>query len=257
MRKPMIIIVPAVILLIAAVVLLASIGWGTTALSPTDQALSPASLAKNIGSTQERMISLLKKYDLILNVDERSDSSSLMATVADKSSHNPTEIRLYDTHVKVQLHFMNVDGKLLFVGEVYYQSYAQDKAKQAIKDYGRILEGFAFKSEALTNKRSPGRYFDNPRGWTPEETFEHTHGFSEGWAIQDEKDFECVKPFLKDHILDPSNPYNIYTCSAIMMSGMGPIQKDPYAEPYDDQAIDMRIRIWPMSLRNENDQPII
>ena len=34
MRKPMIILVPAVILLIAAVALLASIGWGTTDLSP-------------------------------------------------------------------------------------------------------------------------------------------------------------------------------------------------------------------------------
>ena len=215
--------------------------------------LAPAQLAKYVGSTMDQVSEWLGKNGLSWNVDTRSTDQYIKGTVAAKESHQETVISLYEVPVKVQLQFMKLEDKWFFTGEIYYSSYDPMRWEKAVEDYGLIVDGLAFSSDPVTWKESPARYYNNPNGWKPKETYTHSYGFSEGWVIQEEKDFSCVKKFLSEHVLVSSEPYTVYLCTARLMRNFGTIQADPYAAPYDgSNSLDLVIQIMPKTLETEN-----
>ncbi len=133
--------------------------------------------------------------------------------------------------------------------------YSADQSEQAFKDFSAFMYGLPFTSEPITYPDSPGRFFNNPKGLTPEERYAQKGcSFGESWMIQDEEAFTCVKPFLEEQVLDPNNPYDIYICSAIVMKDFGPIGLNTERT---EGMIDLRIRIWPFSVKDENTQVLM
>ena len=223
---------------------ISSIGCGIGG-SKSNECLLPELLARSVGSTIDEVATLLDQNGLAMNADELSYSEYIMTTVIDKKEKQDAVVNLYGVTVKVQLHFTQQGDNWYFVGEVYYQRYARNDMEQAVKNYGAIVENLPFKSEPKTDKNHPNRYFNNASGLTPLEVFEKGGVFREGWEIQNEEDFTCVKPFLEKMVTDPQLPYHIYICSAIME--YNPVRDD----------FDMRIRIWPMGLRSEDESFVL